>query len=91
MNFKIFYHRTHTLYVILVIVILIFEIFQIENKEKMYLIFRFMAFNEQYEDLFRSFQAKYDLRPGFQGDYDLRALFGDLVDDPSFVRDRVSF
>ena len=56
----------------------------------MYLIFRFMAFNEQYEDLFRSFQAKYDLRPGFQGDYDLRTLFGDLVDDPSFVRDRVS-
>ena len=49
-----------------------------------------MAFNEQYEDLFRSFQAKYDLRPGFQGDYDLRTLFGDLVDDPSFVRDRVS-
>ena len=49
-----------------------------------------MAFNEQFEDLFRSFQAKYDLRPGFQGDYDLRELFGDLVDDPSFVRDRVS-
>ena len=41
-------------------------------------------------DLFRSFQTKYGLVPGFQGDYDLRSLFGDLVDDPSFVRDRVS-
>lgn len=56
----------------------------------MYLIFRFMTFNEQFEDLFRTFQDKHDLRPGFQGDYDLRTLFGDLVDDPSFVRDRVS-
>ena len=49
-----------------------------------------MAFADQSEDLFESFQTKYDLRPGFQGDYDLRPLFGDLVDDPSFVRDRVN-
>ena len=42
-------------------------------------------------DQFQAFAEKYDLRPGFQADYDLRALFGDLVDDQSFVRDRVSF
>ena len=41
-------------------------------------------------DLFERFATKYGLRPGFQGDYDLRSLFGDLVDDQCFVRDRVS-
>ena len=41
-------------------------------------------------DHFERFAQKHGLRPGFQGDYDLRALFGDLVDDQNFVRDRVS-
>ena len=41
-------------------------------------------------DQFQAFADKYGLRPGFQSDYDLRTLFGDLVDDQSFVRDRVS-
>ena len=56
----------------------------------MIIIFSLMSFEDHREDLFRSFQTKYGLVPGFQGDFDLRALFGDLVDDPSFVRDRVS-
>ena len=41
-------------------------------------------------DHFERFVQKHGLRPGFQGDYDLRTLFGDLVDDQNFVRDRVS-
>ena len=49
-----------------------------------------MSFEDQYEDLFRSFQTKYDLAPGFQGDFDLRSLFGGLVEDGTFIRDRVS-
>ena len=48
-----------------------------------------MAFADGLNDPFQRFAEKYDLRPGFQGDYDLRAVFGDLVDDQSFVRDRV--
>ena len=56
----------------------------------MIIFFSFMAFEDQQGDLFRSFQSKYDLQPGFQGDFDLRTLFGGLVDDPCFIRDRVS-
>ena len=41
-------------------------------------------------DLFDRFVRKHNLRPGFQSDYDLRPLFGDLLDDQNFVRDRVS-
>ena len=41
-------------------------------------------------DLIGRFATKYGLTPGFQGDYDLRPLFGGLVDDQCFVRDRVS-
>ena len=40
-------------------------------------------------DLCERFAQKHGLQPGFQGDYNLRSLFGDLVDDQSFVRDRV--
>ena len=50
-----------------------------------------MAFNGGQNDLFDRFAEKYDLVPGFQGDYDLRAVFGDLVDDQSFTRDRVRY
>ena len=48
-----------------------------------------MAFANDLGDPFQQFAEKYGLVPGFQGDYDLRAVFGDLVDDQSFVIDRV--
>ena len=48
-----------------------------------------MSFNDP-DDLFQGLVDKYGLTPGFQGDYDLRSVFGDLVDDQTFVRDRVS-
>ena len=51
---------------------------------------RTMAFSGGLNDQFQRFAEKYDLRPGFQGDFDLRPVFGDLVDDQVFVRDRVS-
>ena len=84
---------THTVYVILWPLerSMIFQTQKITRKTwKMIIILGFMSFEDQRVDLFRSFQTKYGLVPGFQGDYDLRSLFGDLVDDPSFVRDRVS-
>ena len=50
-----------------------------------------LAFNSgTVDDLFDQFATKHGLRPGFQGDYDLQPLFGDLVNDQCFVRDRVS-
>ena len=49
-----------------------------------------MSFDDPIAVLYREFQEKYSLSPGFQGDFDLRPLFGDLVDEPCFVRDRVS-
>ena len=49
-----------------------------------------MSFNDL-NDQFQALADKYGLTPGFQGDYDLRSIFGDLVDDQSFVRDRVSY
>ena len=48
-----------------------------------------MSFNDL-NDQFQALADKYGLTPGVQGDYDLRSIFGDLVDDQSFVRDRVS-
>ena len=50
-----------------------------------------MAFNGGQNDAFQQFAEKYNLQPGFQGDYDLRALFGGLLDDQCFVRDRVRY
>ena len=41
-------------------------------------------------DPFVEFQRKFDLRDGFGGGLALEQAFGDLVDDPAFVRDRVS-
>ena len=49
-----------------------------------------MSFDDPAAAMYREFQEKYALSPGFQGDFDLRPLFGDLVDDQCFVRDRVS-
>merc|ERR1719356_1065268 len=49
-----------------------------------------MSFNDL-NDQFQALADKYGLTPGFQGDYDLRSIFGDLVDDQSFVRDRKYF
>ena len=49
-----------------------------------------MAFGAANVDHFEAFRAKYDLVAGFGGNYDLLSLFGDLVNDTSFVRDRVS-
>ena len=50
-----------------------------------------MAFNGGQNDAFQQFAEKYNLQPGFQGDYDLRSLFGGLLDDQCFVRDRVRY
>ena len=41
-------------------------------------------------DPFAEFQQKFDLPDGFGGGLSLEHAFGDLVNDPTFVRDRVS-
>ena len=41
-------------------------------------------------DPFAEFQQKFNLSDGFGGGLSLDGVFGDLANDPSFVRDRVS-
>ena len=50
-----------------------------------------MSFDDPIAIMYREFKEKYGLEPGFQGDFDLKPLFGDLIDDQCFVRDRVSY
>ena len=40
--------------------------------------------------LYQEFVDKYKLVPGFGGLLDLKNLFGELMDETSFARDRVS-
>ena len=49
-----------------------------------------MSFGGGGSSLYEEFVQKYNLEAGFGGLLNLKCLFGDLMDETSFVRDRVS-